>query len=47
MFDLYEKAMYAGKPFSERTIDNWIRMLMGNEPESCAMCGHCNLNYLI
>jgi uncharacterized protein len=46
-FPLYEAAWQSGKPVSVRTFDNWIGMLMGFSPESCAMFGRCGNYYLI
>jgi len=46
-YDLYEQAYYAGHPVSIRTFDNWISMLLGYPPESCAMSGRCGNYFLI
>lgn len=46
-FDRYEQCFKSGKPVSIRTFDNWIGMLMGRPPESCAMSGQCGNYYLI
>lgn len=46
-YPLYEKAWFEGNPVSIRTFDNWIGMLLGYPPESCAMCGRCGNYYLL
>ena len=46
-YDLYERAIYAGKPVSVRTFDNWIAMLLGRPPASCGMSGRCGGYFLI
>ena len=46
-FPLYEETWLADRPVSIRTFDNWIGMLMGYPPESCAMCGRCGNYYLM
>ncbi|MGN0775956.1 MAG: SPASM domain-containing protein [Candidatus Ventricola sp.] len=46
-FDLYEAAYRRGKPVSVRSFDNYIGILMGRAPESCAMSGQCGRYYLI
>ena len=40
-FDLYEKAWQQNRAVSVRTFDNWIHMLAGGQPDSCAMAGIC------
>lgn len=46
-FDLYEAAFRRGRPVSVRSFDNYIGILMGRAPESCAMSGQCGQYYLI
>lgn len=46
-FDLYERAWLSNKPVSVRTFDNWLGMLLGHPPESCAMAGRCGTYYLV
>ena len=41
VFDRYERAWKEGNPVSVRTFDNWIHMLAGGQPDSCAMAGVC------
>ncbi|MCR5149610.1 MAG: SPASM domain-containing protein [Clostridiales bacterium] len=45
-FDLWYEEWEAGHYISVRHIDNYINILMGNPPESCAMCGVCG-NYFV
>lgn len=46
-FDVYYHALKSGKPISVRCFDNYLGMLMGWEPENCAMRGQCGIYYLI
>ena len=46
-FDFYERAFNANRAVSIRNFDDWMRVLLGGEPASCAMIGRCSLNYLI
>lgn len=46
LFPLYEKSIRENAPISIRIFDNWLGMLLGNPPESCAMCGRCANYYL-
>lgn len=46
-FDFYERAYNASRMVSIRNFDDWLRVMLGGEPASCAMIGHCSLNYLI
>lgn len=46
-FDLYYAAWEHGRPVSVRLFDNYIAMLMGAPPESCAMCGQCQSSYVV
>lgn len=46
-FDLYEHFFYAKDPVSVRNFDNWIQMLLGNPPESCALSGRCGIYFVI
>lgn len=47
IFDLYEATLRGGGFVSERTLDNWVRMLLGGAPEACGMRGTCSLSYLV
>ena len=46
-FDLYYEAMRANRPVSVRNFDNYLSILLGRQPENCAMCGRCGTYYLI
>lgn len=46
-FDGYERAYFTGRYVSVRNFDNYISILMGRQPESCAMRGRCETYYLI
>lgn len=46
-FDVYEQSHREGKRLSIRQFDNWIAMLLGMPPESCAMRGQCTCGFLI
>lgn len=47
LFDCYEQAFRRGEPVSIRTFDNWLAMLRGQPPDSCAMSGQCGSYYVI
>ncbi|MBR6748777.1 MAG: anaerobic sulfatase maturase [Clostridia bacterium] len=40
-FELYHRDFLQGRYVSIRNFDNYIRILMGNSPENCAMNGQC------
>ena len=46
-FDLYYQDFMAGNYVSIRNFDNYIRMLQGYPPESCAMNGVCTCYFVI
>ena len=46
-FDLYFEAFQAGRPVSIRCFDNYLSILLGLPPESCAMFGECGQYLLI
>lgn len=46
-FDVYCEGFDKGGLVSVRNFDNYISMLLGAPPESCAMAGRCGLYYLI
>lgn len=46
-FDLYYDAFKAGKPVSIRNFDNYLAILLGEQPENCGMCGQCGKYYLV
>ena len=46
-FGLYERAYLQGKAVSIRTFDNWLAVLLGQEPENCAMTGRCGTSLMM
>ncbi len=40
-FDLWYEDFIRGEYISVRAFDNWVRMLMGQQPENCGMAGQC------
>lgn len=46
-FDLWYDAWETGTYISVRHIDNYIRILLGEPPENCAMCGVCGSYYVV
>lgn len=46
-FRLYKRDFDAGKYVSVRNFDNYVQMLMGARPESCAMTGRCTCYFVI
>ena len=46
IFDRYEAAYAAGRPVSERRLDNYLMLLLGRPPEHCGMAGQCGLYFL-
>ena len=46
-FDLWYKDWEKGCYISVRHIDNYIRILMGEQPENCAMCGVCGSYFVL
>ena len=47
IFDSYRKAFLKNRYVSMRLFDNWIQMILGFPPESCAMRGHCSCNFTV
>lgn len=45
-FDLYYDAFKRNCPVSIRNFDNYLSILLGNQPENCGMCGRCGRYYL-
>lgn len=45
-FVCYEQAYFSGHPVSERRMDNYLAMLMGQPPELCGMSGVCGHYFL-
>jgi len=46
-FDLYYRDFMAGNYVSVRNFDNYVRMLQGAPPESCAMNGICTCYFVV
>lgn len=46
-FDLWYDAWEQGDYVSVRHIDNYIRILLGEPPENCAMCGVCGSYFTV
>ncbi|MEG2207437.1 MAG: anaerobic sulfatase maturase [Clostridia bacterium] len=46
-FLLYEAAYRAGQPVSVRNFDNYLGLLLGQQPELCGMSGRCGLYFLV
>ena len=46
-FDLYRRDILAGQYVSVRSFDNYIQILNGRRPESCAMTGRCACYFVI
>ena len=46
-FNLWYEDIVSGKKVSVRTFDNYIKILLGAEPEACDMVGHCNMNVIV
>ena len=47
VFDLWYQDFQRGTYISIRHIDNYIRILLGDTPENCAMCGVCGRYFVI
>ena len=47
VFDLWYADFQRGEYVSVRHIDNYVGVLMGRQPESCAMCGICGGYYVV
>ena len=47
VFDLWYEDYMRGDYISVRHIDNYIRILLGEPPENCAMCGVCGRYYVV
>ena len=46
-FDLWYRELMQGRYVSVRHIDNYVGVLMGRRPESCAMCGFCGGYFVV
>lgn len=47
IFNLYVKDFVRGEYVSVRFFDNLVRMYLGQRPEQCGVCGHCNHQFVI
>ena len=47
IFDLWYEDFQKGVYISIRHIDNYIRILLGDAPENCAMCGVCGRYFVV
>lgn len=47
IFELWYQDIFSGKNISIRNFDNYIKILLGEEPEACDMVGHCNMNAVV
>jgi len=47
VFHLYADDFEKHHYISVRNFDNWLQMLLGFQPELCAMKGHCSANLLV
>lgn len=46
-FNLWYQDIVEGKRISVRHFDNYIKILLGGQPEACDMVGHCNMNVIV
>ena len=46
-FSFYFDAWKSGRPVSVRNFDNYLGILLGRQPENCAMGGQCGVYYLV
>ncbi len=46
-FDLWYEDFINGRYVSIRHIDNYINILLGRQPENCAMCGTCGHYFVV
>lgn len=47
LFDLWYEDFMKGEYISIRHIDNFIHIIMGNQPELCSMAGSCTVQYVV
>ncbi len=47
LFDLWFQDLKRGKYISIRHMDNWLGMLLGEEPEACNMRGRCSVQFVV
>lgn len=46
MFDCWRRDLLSGREISIRHFDNYIRMIMGMQPEACSMMGKCQCQFV-
>ena len=47
LFDLWMDDLKKGKYISIRHLDNWMGILLGEQPEACNMTGRCSIQYVV
>lgn len=47
IFDRWLNDLKNGKYISIRTFDNWISMVLGEQPEACNMAGKCSVQFVV
>ncbi len=47
LFDLWYAGLRRGEYVSIRHLDNWLSILLGERPESCAMTGRCSVQFVV
>lgn len=47
LFDLWYEDLRAGQYISIRHLDNWLGILLGEQPEACNMMGRCSVQFVI
>lgn len=47
LFDLWYADLRRGRYVSIRHLDNWLSILLGERPESCAMTGRCSVQFVV
>lgn len=47
IFDLWLKDLRCGEYISIRHLDNYLSILLGQQPEACNMMGHCAVQFVI
>ncbi|WP_300331665.1 anaerobic sulfatase maturase [Fusobacterium sp.] len=46
-FNLWYEDIVNNRRISVRHFDNYIKILLGGQPEACDMVGHCNMNVIV
>lgn len=47
LFDLWFADLKKGDYVSIRHLDNWMRILLGEQPEACNMTGRCSVQFVV